>query len=372
MAENYQLETSDVGVYVPLDAIYPNLRADEATLLGLLSKLSRDDALLIACRLNTTVSGFGMWTSVQRQQAACGFLCTFEEGQRINTFARNHGGAEKVTVFFRGQLLELIRWIAKHCVNLPGDGTTFEDPQVRKTFVQAALIAGALWGGRTYGKRLSLEGGDDLARERALGAFRKGVEESGIAPHAGVALGRGWSLFSQYLPRRYPSFEDDFRAATRLTVEQYFVCVAALSSYTFAERKDGPMFRTEDVGGATAYKGVFPIYQTLEAQTPEDLATSLWSDFERTGYRAIRERPVLNVTGGRSIILDPTFYSERLTVGPLFHLLTNTTPQKANEIFGAFGYAFEDYANDTLRRMYPGGGLLVSRLSCNVDGNPRI
>jgi hypothetical protein len=49
-------------------------------------------------------------------------------------------------------------------------------------------------------------------------------------------------------------------------------------------------------------------------------------------------------------------------------VVSHATPKKANEIFGAFGFAFEDYATDILRRMYPTRPGLVDRLHCNVRG----
>jgi hypothetical protein len=77
-------------------------------------------------------------------------------------------------VFFRGQLLEMMQRAAQHCQNLPGDGETFNDEQVRDRFFRSVLIAGAHWSARIYSNRLSLEGELDAARLRTLGAFRKG------------------------------------------------------------------------------------------------------------------------------------------------------------------------------------------------------
>jgi hypothetical protein len=50
------VELSDVAVFVPIDAIWPELRSDEATLLGLLASLSRDDTLFWCARVNTIVT----------------------------------------------------------------------------------------------------------------------------------------------------------------------------------------------------------------------------------------------------------------------------------------------------------------------------
>lgn len=370
MANSFQINPNDVSVFVPPDAIYPGLPAVESALIELLSGLSRDDTLLICAWLNTIVSGFGMLSGAQRQQKACAWICNQDQKQRLDAFARKHSGLDHVAVFFRGQLLEMMRRAAQHCRNLPGDGETFNDEQVRDRFFRAALIAGSLWSDRIYGNRLSLQEGLDAARLRALGAFRKGVEDSSLALHTGIALGRGWLLFSDYLPREMPDFANSFQAATGLTVEQYLICVGALTSYTLAERADGPLFRTAQVAAATAFNTVFPTYLALESLAPDELA-KVAPDLPQTGFRALRERPVLSTPGGVSVVLDPAIYAETLTIGPLFHLVAQHK-SRANELFGYFGLAFEHYAIDVLRLMYPtGSGLLAQRLTTNITGCDR-
>jgi hypothetical protein len=72
---------------------------------------------------------------------------------------------------------------------------------------------------------------------------------------------------------------------------------------------------------------------------------------------------------GRAAVLDPTFYGERLSAGPPLFQLLAAHGTKANEIFGAFGLAFEDYTNAILRRMYPTTAGLVQRLGYNLTGH---
>jgi hypothetical protein len=154
-----------------------------------------------------------------RQQQALSTMCAAAQIDRVNHFARRHKAAGVPAVFFRGQLLELMRWTPRHSQNLPGDGITYEIPENRELFVNAALIAGDLWGQRIYGSKLSTAASVDEARLKALGALRKGVEEGNLAPHIGIAIGRGLKLFTDYLPRQLPELGDQFRAATGLSVE---------------------------------------------------------------------------------------------------------------------------------------------------------
>ena len=74
-------------------------------------------------------------------------------------------------------------------------------------------------------------------------------------------------------------------------------------------------------------------------------------DNDQTGYRSLRERPILTFSGGRSIILDPTFYTDIITTSPLFHAAKGA--DKPLVLFTAFGDAFEDYAIDLLKARYP-------------------
>jgi len=113
-----------------------------------------------------------------------------------------------------------MRWITLYCHDHPGDGTTFEDPAIRRTFAKADLIASDIWAKRVYGNRFSLDGGLGLASERALGAIRKSIEASSSAPELVKTLGRGWALFSEYFPRCYPRFEDEFESSFGLSLEQ--------------------------------------------------------------------------------------------------------------------------------------------------------
>ena len=364
--ENYR----GIGVYVPSEALFPDLETSEVNMAELLGTLSRDAVLLACAQLNTVVSGSGHPDHKPRQERAIGLICNADDLHRINAFAKAQPNGDLPTVFFRGQLLELMRWAVRCCPILPDDNTTFKDPAARTRLLQAALIASTLWSRRVFADRLSGTLPIDEARQRALGAFRRGLEESVIAPHIGTTLGRGWALFAEHFPSRYPAFAKEFLEATGLSVEQYFTCVTGLTTYLPFDRADGPVFNALTVAGATAYRDLFPAYLARESQTPEALTAALWDGFAKRGYRELRERPILMLADGRAVILDPTFFSEKISVGPLFHLLAQGGG-KANEIFGAFGLAFEDYANSILRRMYPDRAGLASRLSCSVAGRDR-
>ncbi len=198
---------------VPPEVLFAGTTGSEAALLDTLATLSRDDTLFECARTNIVVTGAGDDDQQRRQQRLLYRLLTSSDIDQVNAFARAHQAGLPI-VFFRGQLLELMRWVARHCRNLPGDGTTYADPNTRRNFIKAALIAGMLWSYRVYGTRLKGDGKIESRRNRAMGAFRKAMEESNFTPNLARILGRGSLLFTEYLPRRYPAFDAEFSAAS--------------------------------------------------------------------------------------------------------------------------------------------------------------
>ncbi len=126
-----RVSSREIGVYVPPEALFPDLEATEATMAALLGTLSRDAVLLACARLNTVVSGSGYPDHKPRQERAIGLICNDEDLRRINAFAATRPGGDPPTVFFRGQILELMRWAVRCCAAIPDNGTAFNDPAAR-------------------------------------------------------------------------------------------------------------------------------------------------------------------------------------------------------------------------------------------------
>ena len=167
-----------IGFLVTASEVFPELTSDFETFRAVVSGLSLTDTILWCARLIRAVTDPSGRTHSERQSSVVIPLLTEEQRARINEIARQRRGAERTTVFFRGQLLELLRWVCLLCEDQPVDGQTFEDPEVRRRFVQAALLASDIWGRRVYGNRFSTAEGVAAARVRSLGAMRKGVEGS--------------------------------------------------------------------------------------------------------------------------------------------------------------------------------------------------
>ena len=365
---------NQIGVYVPISEIFPIIQNDFSTFKSILLDLSRTDTMFWCARLNLVVSANASVDSIEAQQFGLNQFFTSNEIQAINDFARSHGGANRIKVFFRGQILELFRWVALFCIDHPGDGTTYEDPQIRRKFAQAALIASDVWANRIFKNKFSLDGGIDVARKRALGPNRKSVEANTATPELTQSLGRGWALFNKYLPKYYQSFDADFFSLTAISVEQYFVAFAAMVTSFMNPRNNNGIFNVSNLQQHSRYGAVLSRYLELESQEPDELKQVLWSgirpevsqyeDAPIAYYRPLRDRPILRTKDGRGIIFDPIFYSEKAALGPLFHILKSPNC-RSDDLFSAFGQAFEDYVLDILERMFASSGILANRFYRN-------
>ncbi len=367
-------------IYVPVGRVFPGIESDFDTFKTLLQELSRVETLFWCAILNLIVSNPSN-DYLTRQQYGLDYFLTTEEIDRVNKFAQENGGTLGVMVFFRGQLLELLRWGALYCPSCPEDIITFERPEAKRRFAQAALIASDVWARRVFGDRLPMTEELSTSRKQALAPFRLSQEATLLTPDMSKSLGRGWCLFSKYFPTHYPLFDSEFQSSTGLTVEEYYVCFGALITNFMNHRIGPPIFDSKTLGEHTLYRDAIQRYVALVAQSIDELRHGLWGqaskkkmssdkDAPSYNYRPLREKPILYSGRGRAIILDPIFYSETASAGPLFHLLGNkVSNSKANEIFSAFGHAFEDYACDILKRMFPDiSGASPKRLSCKIDG----
>ena len=164
---------TQVGVYVTPEAIYPDIEVSEKSMVRSLDGLSRDETLCCCALINRIVSGSGTEDIKVRQERAINLVLNDDERNNVNEFWKK--GAWKIppTFFFRGQLLELMRWVSKHCKNLPNDGETFRDAATKSKFVRCALIATGLWNKRVFGDKLDGIGDANIdeARLKAAGPF---------------------------------------------------------------------------------------------------------------------------------------------------------------------------------------------------------
>lgn len=373
------MTSTPTTVYIRISDVFPHIKNDFETFRGLLKELSLTDTLFWCARLNMALSTSMDITLKARQEFGLKRFLTSDEMRAVNDFVRKRGGPNKVIIFFRGQILELLRWVLLFCHDLPDDGITFEKQEVRLKFAQAAFIASDIWAKRVFEGRFSVEEDIDRRRQKALGPIRKSTEATGTANNLAKSLGRGSILFEDYFPKFYKHFEDEFHSKTNLSVNEYFICFAAIITSFMDPQKVSGLFNINELKENAKYGNQLAKYIDLESQTVNDLKNALWklnseniNSFEEApfyDYRPLRDRPILSSSDGRAIIIDPILFSEKASIGPLFHLLgKQVTESQANTIFGAFGDAFESYACDILKRMYPHTPGFAQRLSCKVEG----
>lgn len=377
---------SNVGVFVPVSAIFPEMTADFETFCSLVRGLSRTDTLFWCARLNLLLSNPENRSRVDTQEYMIRLFLDNEQIERLNRFAVAHGGAERVSLFLRAQLLELIRWTCLLAEDHTDDGETFGDPSVRRRFVQAALIASDMWAKRLYEGKLLSTGNVPEDRRRAMAVIRQGVSANAPAVELMQVLARGVSMYRESFQLGYKDADGEFVAATDLTLDQYMACLCAIVVH-FARvnpesaGKNPGGFRLETIKASLPNDMATAMdrYIKLESQTPDELRNALWQP-ERTSveldgtepfdHTPLRERPILRTADGRAIILDQVYFSEKTSVGPLFALVKAVARagkgNRVNTVFAAFGVAFEIYVNGLLRAMYPSPPPpLLDRLICN-------
>ncbi|WP_089943294.1 hypothetical protein [Candidatus Entotheonella palauensis] len=375
------MEPNPIGIYVPCYEVFPNTSVNFSNFKLHVDQLSRTESLFLCARINSILLNSANNNEHLKQEYLVHQFFTTDEIIRINEFSQSQRNTYTI-VFFRGQLLELMRWICLWCEDHADDGITFEEPETRRRFAKAALMASDLWGHRIYRERFALDGGIDLARRRLLGSFRAAAADtaSGIDPL--LALGRGYAMLSNYISSFYSDFLVEFHSLTHLSLEAFYACMGAFMT-TFLYRtpenmhENPGLFHVETVCESNLNaQPLIESYIALESQTADELRNALWDRQDETvpdesvryDYKPLRRRPILRASDDRAVILDPVFYAERASVGPLFLLLEHAGV-RSNRIFSAFGYAFEKYASSLLRNMYPDPGPgLVNRLSCNVLG----
>src|SRR5689334_8234906 len=168
-------------------------------------------------------------------------------------------------------------------------------------------------------------------------ATRQAVAINSAAVELSRVLARGTSIYNQAFHRAYPLAESEFFSSTGLTLEHYFACTGIVALHFTNinpdnEHENGSIFHVhkscENLRPEMA--PVLERYFGVESQTADELRKALCKDRkglivpEETdpfNYLPLRERPILRAPDGRAIILDPVFYSEKSSVGPLFAIV---------------------------------------------------
>ena len=370
----------NIGSYVELGDLFPGEECSLENLKFCLSSLPLNRVLVMCSRANQVLCGPGKQSRLDRQRSLANTLLTAEIGARLNEIVRirDAGDPGKTAFLTRKGLLELVRWALLLCdpkiPPLEGEWTQTD----KDLFTKAALICS--WASETRIRAVLEESADiERLRDVALVFFRTALDAgmSGVDPWR--VVGRGKKLFLEYLPKHYPDLDRDFREATGVSALEYMTAAGALISIHLQPSNMMVLSDAVTLGHDTKYAAVYSAYQACQIWNIDDLRRRLWpggrmpnSFDEVPGFslKPLRERPIIAMDDGRGVIPDPLLLADSLMIGPLFQLLGT---RKANEVFGAFGDAFEDYAGDILSQMFPTGtGLhqtLYRKIPCvDADG----
>ncbi len=363
-----------ISSYVELAELFPDRECSLEYLAECLGALPLNLVLVKCASANQVVSGPGTLNRVDRQRKVAMRLLSADAGERLNEIVRtrHEGDLEKTTLFFRAQLLELVRWALLLCgpetPALEGDWTQEE----KDLFVQAALMCSWISEARV---RAVLQNNKSIEalKDIALVFFRGALDAGLVAADAWRVVGRGQRLFLEYLPKHYPEVEHDFKRATGLSLHEYMTAAGALVAMHL--QLDNTMVLEDAVtlGRDTGYAEEYRAYQELQVWTIDGLRERLWpggripqclDDIPAFDLKPLREKPIIAMDDGQGIIPDPVLLADSVMIGPLFQLAGRWDD---NEVFGRFGDAFEEYSVDILARMFPSGEGLHQRLHRKVS-----
>lgn len=395
MSNNFKVDPKDhVGIYVPAQTIFPEINGTFDELCTLLGGLPKQETLFTCAHLNLVVSNPIETSRFTQQQYVLSWFFTPAQVLSINQFAAANHGTDRTAIFFRGQLLELMRWAAILCSTELNSARTYDELETRNNLARAALICSGIWASRVYGDRFGLQQQSlTQSKRHSAGAARNAVVETWDGLNPTRAASRGQSLFFDFMPDVYPEFGQLFKGVTDLTLEQYFDCWNALISNYFPtpvqidDTGNGVISRTlhfsipQVTSQHSHMQDIWNKFFQLESQTLDDLiATMSDGDPNRTPesshhypYRALRSRPILRATDGTAILIDPTFCTEKLAHGPLFYFQNHKNLLRGSrEPMASFGKAFEHYANAQLDGMFnPASSVLAKRFSSNPYGKDK-
>ncbi len=357
-----------VRFHAVLTDVFPEEECTFRRFKELMKQLSLTDTIIWCCRLNLLITNPRPESDQDVQQVLINHFLTSEQINKLNELAIKKGGADRVFCFFRGQLLQLLRWATLLCKDLEDDGTTFEKPETREIFLKCALIASEIWTNETYEEQLGTEPAEDREEfmKETLECFRKGSTTTNSTSYPVQYIPRGKEIICNILPKKMPEFETEFTAASDMTLQQYYAVSIALAAM-FNNGKLSEAFKTGtsglfnlheiDAGASKAKKDEFNAFNQrffkLEAQDASELKNAFWNGVQEDDenidqihldFKSLRQKPIFVTKDRRAIIIDPVFFSEKFAAGPIFALPAEI---RGRAIY-KYGDAFDEYSKSSL------------------------
>ena len=367
---------SDAGIFIPPEVAFPGLAPTKETLETLLSELDVDEALFTAARLNLILSD-QLWTDnepwPQRQRRLQSELASSilpsDALSSVDRYVRSERiPAGNWIIFHRGQLLEFMRWAAVYCrVVTEPEKLSLDEAGRKEKFAKSLLIASAFWDKRVYQGRLKKLDTLTKSRDQLLDRFRESFSETTLGPDLTKAYVRARAIWARFTADR-PEFAEEFERSSGLSLEDYFCVflVVLLRSLGFGSDMSSPVranrvfSESETASNPAWFVDAMGKFLAIEGQNVGGLvaAVKALGDAPSPTLKLLRRKPLLRSRFGTYIAADATLLSEKITVGPLFLALRD---ENANDLFQAFGRAYEQFCNDILEGVYPSGSVLLAQ-----------
>lgn len=321
-----------------------------------------DPALSTCIHLNLVVGNANVLNHRERQLIALQHLLLMPETRSL---------AEKYIkedpspfVLSRRHLLELLKWIAVYSGSAQAG-----DKEIPDCFLKAATGAAEL-AAKRHDPVLEPRK-DDKPEERIRKAL-PAVREIALYADPGWfplhSLGRAKVLLEDGLFTN-EKFANEFLKRTGLTLQEFLTCMAGIACLGLGAKRPETgtrqyVFTLNNLIAQDAQlKAIFEKFFASFATSPEQIRKALSgkdpADFY--DFKLLRQRPIVSFSDGAFLIVDPIFFSQCLAVGPMFRILGIGE----NEVFGAFGIAFENYVGSLFetysQRFLAGSGGYISR-----------
>jgi len=342
-----------------------------------LKTLCRSETLRYCIHLNLFVSDVNHpLGTLAQQQTLLRMFFDKPDLVRLNNISTLKLDPDRV-FFHRMQLLELIRYATLYCPDSNCHKTPIQNKTSKMKFIQAALFASEIAQNKLgTSQELEIKNGSNK-REMLLRSIRLTGQTAMQYIDPARAFGRGKILFSDYLPREFPEFQQQFESHTQIKLDEYFSCVFIVLVHYFNINITHDSYIRHLIEPESLYAQIphmanaFAHYLELSSQNISELQAALWKDgesAEQYSLKPIREKPILHLNGNTAIVIDPILHLETATISPLF-LLSRYLADKKINLLGHFGDAFEKYVQDILLKMYEDNGLLLLGNKLMVHGD---
>lgn len=369
-----------VKTFLEYGDVFSDIQPDISGFKVILAQLNTLDTIHLCATLLTELCNPNI-TNRAFQLKWGSLLFNQEEQGRMEQHIRQKNDTDFRTtyVFFRGQLLELIRWVSL-CgqATSPDDGgCQFETIEGRTLFARAALISSKLWEQSIDRDNFPSEASlTEFQLETLLPLTRKHLETGRDDINLYVSLARGDLLFNSCIES---SFSEQYNESTGFNTQGFYECSLMITSNFMdgylSTTADMPIFDLGNYGSSTSIPQTFERYFEMYAQNIDSLREGFWQstspddislleDVPLFDYRTLLQKPIFRLTENSAIIIDPMAFAQTMSIGCLFYGSSSMRTRTS-----AFGYAFEEYAFRFLNEIFTPSSVLNNRLHTNWEIN---